>query len=398
MFLPADTAVGWSFSHKVLCYPDCIQQDENSRWRQACAATDKGWRPRRSLLTPGQERCRSRRSRERSPHAAARCRDAGSWCGMRDSIPEVLIVAARPSRPSCAPTAIAPGGASTSLTLHYPGRHAVDLTSSSGSCTRRANARRRWAPLSAKLFEESGLIPVLLRRRAEEGLRRALEGLDQGLAPRSIRSTDRARAVTPPGRLRRFNRALLHGKGPPRTRAADPAFERDGRHPLGQAHEARVTLPTITGLDLGRDRSPGSLAQRAAGSHDAAQDPALHHGAPQAPDDRGEAGGRAARESSSPADPAAGHVQPGPFAAKLGVRLRNLVLIRWGAVTPALHGSDRIGALASRCRSSRFAGRSRCRPCSTFMVSLGRGRLARIDDREAIFLAFDNAACRASCT
>src|SRR6185369_7955617 len=140
--------------------------------------------------------------------------------------------------------------------------------------------------------------------------------------------------------------------------------------------------------DPGRDRPAG---EGAAGPQEAAQDPALHHGAPQASHDRGIDVDARAESSSSPADstPLASS-SPG-LPPRGGVRLRTLVLIRWAAVAGQLFTASVVHwGLGFSLPVLPVGGAIALSALLNLAVSLGRPASARIDDREAtIFLAFD---------
>ena len=179
-----------------------------------------------------------------------------------------------------------------------PGRHAARPLRRRRACCKAATAQRAQALGVAAVretFEETGLI---LGKPLKGGAPRKDYGehwkgfLDKGMAPALDCLDLIARAVTPPGRPRRFNARFFM------ARAEDASGEIRHSSEMGDIRwvkldEAReLPLPTITGLILGEI---GRLVQGAARPQEAAQDPAVHHGAPQAPHDRGMTDGRARR-------------------------------------------------------------------------------------------------------
>src|SRR5262249_45764096 len=138
---------------------------------------------------------------------------------------------------------------------------------------------------------------------------------DTGMAP-ALDSLDLiARAVTPPGRPRRFNARFFM------ARAEDATGEIRHSSEMGDVRwvrldEAReLPLPTITGLILGEI---GPLVKAPARPQEAPDAPAVRGGPRQPPDERGlpRAGARRPRLARCPPSHAVGRCKSWPAAAR----------------------------------------------------------------------------------
>ena len=159
--------------------------------------------------------------------------------------------------------------------------------------------------------------------------------LDKGMGPALDCLDLIARAVTPPGRPRRFNARFFMARAEDATGAIRHSSELGDIRWVKLDEARELPLPTITGLILGEI---GRLVKEPPNRKRQRKIPLVHHGASQAPDDRGVASWQGAPSSSS--TPATGSLAQGAASPSLpprgGVRLRTLVLIRWAAVAGQL--------------------------------------------------------------
>ena len=242
-------------------------------------------------------------------------------------------------------------------------------------------------------FEETGLMLAkpLKGGAPEEDFGEHWRGfLDKGMAPALDCLDLIARAVTPPGRPRRFNARFFMARAEDATGDIRHSSELGDIRWVQARRGARAAAADHHRADPGRDRPPGEGAAR---PQAAAQDPAVHHGASQAPDARGVAPWR--RAPRSPRRPPRRAAGPGAASPGLpprgGVRLRTLVLIRWAAVAGQLFTVAVVHwGLGFSLPLLAVGGAIALSALLNLTVSLGRPASARIDDREAtIFLAFD---------
>lgn len=217
--------------------------------------TDKGYVHGDIPLTPGQERP-VEKVEESYPYM--RPRDAATLIlvRMRDNTPEVLM-GCRAAKSAFMPNRyVFPGGRVDKPDAHIPVATPFDPHVKARLLNAATEKRAHALGVAAirETFEESGLIlgKPLAGGAPKKDYGEHWKGfLDQGLAP-ALDSLDLiARAVTPPGRPRRFNARFFM------ARAEDASGEIRHSSEMGDIRwvkldEAReLPLPTITGLILG---------------------------------------------------------------------------------------------------------------------------------------------------
>jgi 8-oxo-dGTP pyrophosphatase MutT (NUDIX family) len=221
--------------------------------------TDKGYVhgdiPPNGSLKPGQERP-VEKFEEKYPYM--RPRDAATLIlvRMKNRAPEVLM-GCRAAKSAFMPNRyVFPGGRVDLADAHIPIATPLDRHVKARLLKAASEQRARALGVAAvrETFEETGLI---LGKPLKGGAPKKDYGehwkgfLDQGMAP-ALDSLDLiARAITPPGRPRRFNARFFM------ARAEDATGEIRHSHEMGDVRwvkldEAReLPLPTITGLILG---------------------------------------------------------------------------------------------------------------------------------------------------
>src|SRR4051812_31525064 len=237
----------------ALCYRDAMSR-KTIPAGAVVRGTDKGYVHGDIPLKPGHERP-VEKVEETYPYM--RPRDAATLIlvRMKGRTPEVLMggrAARRPFRPT---RSVSRGGRVDKAAAHVPIATPLDRHVKARLLKAATVQRAQALGVAAvrETFEETGLI---LGKPLKGGVRKDYgehwKGfLDQGLAP-ALDSLDLiARAVTPPGRPRRFNARFFM------ARAEDAAGEIRHSSEMGDIRwvrldEAReLPLPTITGLILG---------------------------------------------------------------------------------------------------------------------------------------------------
>jgi 8-oxo-dGTP pyrophosphatase MutT (NUDIX family) len=217
--------------------------------------TDKGYDHAAPTLTPGSERPVEKIDQK---YPYMRPRDAATLIlvRMKGKVPEVLM-GCRDARHAFMPNRyVFPGGRVDLADAHVPiatplDRHVDERLRKAASARR---ARALGVAAVRETFEETGL---MLAKPLEGGAPKKDYGehwrgfLDTGMAPALDCLDLIARAVTPPGRPRRFNARFFM------ARAEDATGEIRHSSEMGDIRwvkldEAReLPLPTITGLILG---------------------------------------------------------------------------------------------------------------------------------------------------
>ena len=217
--------------------------------------TDKGYVHGDIPLTPGQQRP-VEKFEEKYPYM--RPRDAATLIlvRMKGRMPEVLM-GCRAAKSAFMPNRyVFPGGRVDLADAHIPVATNLDRHVKARLLKAASEQRAKALGVAAvrETFEETGLI---LGKPLKGGAPKKDYGehwkgfLDQGLAPALDTLDLIARAVTPPGRPRRFNARFFM------ARAEDTAGEIRHSSEMGDVRwvkldEAReLPLPTITGLILG---------------------------------------------------------------------------------------------------------------------------------------------------
>ncbi len=240
----------------VLCYREPMTQRIPAG--AIVRGTDKGYVhgdiPTRGSLQPGQERP-VEKFEEKYPYM--RPRDAATLIlvRMKSRTPEVLM-GCRAAKSAFMPNRyVFPGGRVDKADAHIPIATPLDRHVKARLLKAASEQRAKALGVAAvrETFEETGLI---LGKPIEGGVKKDYgehwKGfLDQGMAP-ALDSLDLiARAITPPGRPRRFNARFFM------ARAEDASGEIRHSSEMGDVRwvrldEAReLPLPTITGLILG---------------------------------------------------------------------------------------------------------------------------------------------------